>query len=66
MGKREIGMVNFNQKTVFTSPYYYLKRNDVVYVEPQQSKTNYESVSRISSILATALGIVAVIFSLVR
>jgi polysaccharide export outer membrane protein len=64
-GKREIGMINFNQKTVFTSPYYYLKRNDVVYVEPQQSKTNYESVSRISSILATSLGIVAVIFSLI-
>lgn len=65
-GKREIGMVNFNQKTVFTSPYYYLKRNDVIYVEPQQSKTNYESVSRISSILATSLGIVAVVFSLIR
>lgn len=65
-GKREIGMVNFNQKTVFTSPYFYLRRSDVIYVEPQQSKANYESVTRISSILATALGIIAVIFSIVR
>jgi polysaccharide biosynthesis/export protein len=65
-GKREIGMINFNQKTVFTSPYFYLQRNDVIYVEPQESKTNYENVSRASSILATGLGIVAIIFSIVR
>jgi polysaccharide export outer membrane protein len=66
IGKREIGMINFNQKTVFTSPYFYLRRNDVVYVEPQQSKSNYESFSRIASISATALGIIAVIFSLTK
>ena len=65
-GKREIGMINFNQKTIFTSPYFYLQRNDVIYVEPQESKTNYETITRVTSILATALGIVAVIFSIVN
>ncbi len=65
-GKREIGMINFNQKTVFTSPYFYLQRNDVIYVEPRDSKTNYETITRVTSILATALGIVAVIFSIVK
>lgn len=59
-GKREIGMIDFNQQTVFTSPYYYLQRNDVVYVEPHKSKTNYESVTRITPIIATVISILAV------
>jgi len=59
-GRREIGMIDFNQQTVFTSPYYYLQRNDVVYVEPHKSKTNYESVTRITPIIATAISILAV------
>ena len=54
-GTREIGMVNFNQKTVFTSPYYFLQRNDVVYVEPQKSKTEYESVNRITGIVMLSI-----------
>ena len=65
-GKREIGMVDFNQKTVFTSPYYFLQRNDVVYVTPQKSKADYESVTRVTSIAATLLGILAVLLSLLK
>jgi polysaccharide export outer membrane protein len=65
-GNREIGMVNFNQKTVFTSPYYFLQRGDVVYVEPQKSKTDYESVTRVASIVGTALGILAVTLTILN
>lgn len=65
-GKREIGMVDFNQKTVFTSPYYFLQRNDVVYVSPQKSKTDYESVTRIASILGTVMGILAVTLTILN
>jgi polysaccharide export outer membrane protein len=65
-GSREIGMINFNQKTVFTSPYYFLQRGDVVYVEPQKSKTDYESVTRVTSIIGTALGILAVTLTILN
>jgi polysaccharide export outer membrane protein len=65
-GKREIGMIDFNQKTVFTSPYYFLQRNDVVYVSPQKSKTEYESVTRITSIIGTVLGILAVTLTILN
>jgi polysaccharide export outer membrane protein len=65
-GKREIGMIDFNQKTVFTSPYYFLQRNDVVYVTPQKSKSDYESVTRITSIVGTVLGILAVTLTILN
>ena len=65
-GKREIGMVDFNQKTVFTSPYYFLQRNDVVYVEPQKSKADYEAVTRVTSIVATLISILAVTLTILN
>ncbi len=42
-GKREFGRVNLQDKSVFSSPYYYLKQNDVVYVEPIKQKTSIVS-----------------------
>jgi polysaccharide export outer membrane protein len=65
-GNREIGMIDFNQKTVFTSPYYYLQRNDVVYVTPQKSKADYESVTRVTSIVATMISILAVTLTILN
>lgn len=37
-GKRNYGRVNLLSKNLFNSPYYYLKNNDVVYVEPVKAK----------------------------
>ena len=34
--KREFGRVDLNSKYVFNSPYYYLRQNDIVYVEPSR------------------------------
>lgn len=33
-GTREFAHLNLNSKEVFTSPYFYLKQNDIIYVEP--------------------------------
>jgi polysaccharide export outer membrane protein len=65
-GNREIGMIDFNQKTVFTSPYYFLQRGDVVYVEPQKSKADYESITRVTSIVATLISILAVTLTILN
>ncbi len=35
-GKKEIAHLNLNSREVFSSPYYYLKQNDIVYVEPSR------------------------------
>lgn len=41
-GKREFIPIDLTSGKVFNSPYYYLKNNDVIYVEPD--KTKYSSV----------------------
>lgn len=37
-GKRDFARVNLLSKDLFTSPYYYLKTNDVIYVEPVKTR----------------------------
>lgn len=37
-GTKEIKRINLNSAELLSSPYYYLKSNDVVYVEPNRSK----------------------------
>jgi polysaccharide export outer membrane protein len=37
-GKKEFGRLNLNSTDTFNSPFYYLKQNDVVYVEPNKSR----------------------------
>lgn len=34
--KREFGRIDLNSRNVFNSPFYYLKQNDIVYVEPSR------------------------------
>ncbi len=37
-GKRHVEVLNLKSKDIFKSPYFYLKQNDVVYVEPVGAK----------------------------
>jgi polysaccharide export outer membrane protein len=64
-GKREIGTVNFNQKTIFTSPYYYLHRNDVIYIEPQKNKAKLDDAGRFTAVLSAMISVVTVVLSFV-
>lgn len=41
-GKREFIPIDLTSKKLFDSPYYYLKNNDVIYVDPDRTK--YETV----------------------
>ena len=37
-GEKTVKRINLNSNELFTSPYYYLKSNDVIYVEPNKTK----------------------------
>lgn len=37
-GSKEFGRINLNSRDIFTSPYYYLRSGDVVYVEQTKTK----------------------------
>jgi polysaccharide export outer membrane protein len=51
--QKTIKRINLNTSELFNSPYYYLKSNDIVYVEP--SKTKISSASRSGQVLPLVL-----------
>lgn len=55
-GVRQVYHIDLTSQDVFTSPVYYLKPNDVIYVEPNKRKfidTNAQLISIVTSITST-------------
>lgn len=68
-GKRNYHKLNLNSSEVFNSPYFYMRQNDVVYVEPNEiridnSKYNQNNAYKLS-VISTVVSSVSVIASLV-
>lgn len=68
-GQREFGHVNLLSKNVFSSPYFVLKQNDVVYVELTKEKVtatdqSYVILRNNISLITTALSVVSTIIVL--
>ncbi len=61
-GQKLIGRVNLNSNEIFSSPYYYLKANDIVYVEPQKSKIR-QTTNRIPPWVPLALTGLSIVFT---
>uniref|UniRef100_F4CA92 Polysaccharide export protein n=1 Tax=Sphingobacterium sp. (strain 21) TaxID=743722 RepID=F4CA92_SPHS2 len=57
---KELVQFNLNDSQLFKSPYYYLKQNDIIYVEPSKGKiasaesSRFSVVAIIASLLSTA------------
>jgi polysaccharide export outer membrane protein len=66
-GKRQYVPIDLTRKEIFNSPYYYLKNNDIIYVEPDKTKYasvdgNYRTTTlAISAISAAASIIVSIL-----
>jgi polysaccharide export outer membrane protein len=45
-GKRIVKRLNLNSNELLTSPYYYLKSNDIVYVQPNKARVSAASNAR--------------------
>lgn len=63
-GKRKYVPIDLTSKNLFNSPYYYLKSNDIIYVQPGKNK--YASVDnsyRNIGILLSALSIVVILLT---
>lgn len=63
-GKREFIPIDLTSKKLFESPYYYLKNNDVIYVDPDRTK--YAPVDRgyrTATLLVSSLSAIAIILS---
>lgn len=69
-GTRIIGAINLASKDVFDSPYYYLRQNDVVYVEPnaRQKKSadrDTYALSVTSMVLSSATTLLSLTMTLI-
>lgn len=68
-GQKEFGRIDLTDPAVFASPYFYLKQNDVIYVEPNKSKqrnARYSVGERYTiTVFSSILSAVSVITTLV-
>lgn len=68
-GKRSYQRLDLNSSEVFNSPYFYLRQNDVVYVEPNKIRTDNSKYNQNNafklSVISTVVSSVSVIASLV-
>jgi polysaccharide export outer membrane protein len=61
-GQKLIKRINLNTSEIFNSPYYYLRSNDIVYVEPNKAKVAGSSRSyQLLPIILSGLSFAAII-----
>ena len=61
-GKRDIVRLNLNNRDILNSPYFYLKQNDIVYVEPDKSKAiEYSPNNRLMPLVVATISAIAVL-----
>jgi len=63
-GKRQYIPIDLTSKALFTSPYFYLRNNDILYVQPD--KTKFATVDRgyrTATLLLSGLSIIAIVLS---
>ncbi|MDR1919366.1 MAG: polysaccharide biosynthesis/export family protein [Tannerellaceae bacterium] len=73
-GAKEFGRVDLTDPAIFASPYYYLRQNDLVYIEPNKPKQrNYNvtqsqtfTISIVSTLLTTVSVITTVLVAVLK
>ena len=64
-GKRNFSRINLSSKDLFKSPFFYLKTNDVIYIEPVRAKfISRNGIPQYLSILAVGLSLLITIINL--
>lgn len=62
--EREFGIIDINSKDVFQSPYYYLRNNDVVYMEPNRINTFLTINSPLRNLFVSTISTLALVLSI--
>ena len=67
-GKKEYQRLDLTSSEIFTSPYYYLQQNDIIYVEPNKARIGNASYSQSAqfniSVASTIVSAISVLASL--
>jgi len=64
-GKKEFARLNLNSKEMFNSPYFFLRQNDVLYVEPNKGKAASLNQARTQTyaVIGTVLSVIIVLLT---
>jgi len=62
-GKKEMHIVDLTSSNVLNSPVYYLKQNDIVYVEPNNAQVQSSTYSRNTSVIISVAGLIITVIS---
>ncbi|MES2847630.1 MAG: polysaccharide biosynthesis/export family protein [Bacteroidota bacterium] len=66
-GERKIGRINLLSKDIFNSPYFYLRTNDVVYVEPVSARfISRTGIPQYFTVVAIGVSILITIINLAK
>lgn len=65
-GQKEYGTLSINSSDIFKSPYYYLRQNDVVYVEPNKAKVFSLNSTARSTAVVTLSAISTIVLIITR
>lgn len=67
-GKKEFARLNLNSSKTFNSNFYYLKQNDVIYVEPNKARVSANNAAQVQTIglIATVISALVVAFSVFK
>ena len=63
-GKRITVPIDLTSDALFSSPYYYLAQNDVLYIEPNKTKLNSSAVGANTSVIFSSISILVTILTL--
>jgi polysaccharide biosynthesis/export protein len=66
-GERTFGKVNLKSTEVFSSPYYYLRQNDIIYIEPLKTKLGKldQPINRYLTPVQVAISVIGVTASII-
>lgn len=64
-GSKHIIVVNMNDKMIINSPAYFLEQGDVVYVEPNKSRSKSSNINSAETLTVSALSIIISLTSLI-
>jgi len=62
--KKDIIRLNLNSSDVIASPYYYLKQNDVIYVEPSNARVSANNGAKVQA-LTIAISVVTLLITII-
>ena len=65
-GQRQVISLNFNDKNILNTPWYYLSRNDVIYVAPRRSRADIQNLTPTIAIVSSIASFTAIIITIFR